>query len=918
MWTQLQRGFDLHEEPPSNLADMLERAVPENAGCRFIFESDAGTVRKSYADVFEEARCLRNQLHAAGLNRDRVVVAVLDRAEDFIPLAWACLSAGIPLCPVTPNSADRSGWDRLVRYLTDLFNHPAIMTRRQLNRIFDHQEELLILEDLRSSSAPSDLTLSSPVRRDATAMLSLTSGSTGLPKAVVLTHGMILTSLAACFRENALSTGGTYLNWLLFDHIGAFMNGLLRPAYSGSSVVNVPAASVLSDPAAFWRLASDFGVSTSFVPNFILARTVVDAEKPDFGERMNGVDLSAMQHLTASGEAIVSDTVRKTHEVLAPYGLAGDAIWPSFGMTETCTGCIYNRHFSSEGQSEFASVGWPIEDMELRIACDPDESDIGELQLRGPMVFGEYYRNPEATREAFTDDGWFRTGDLGTYSDSEGLLLVGRAKDTVIVNGNNFSLKELETALEKLDGIKPGTVAAFPTRKRGGATEDLVVFFHPLNGRDGMFSLAHTVSSIQKLTVLKWGVRPALALPVPERVLVRSSLGKIKRTDLRRRLEAGEFSALVQEASSITQQLLGEVIAPRTSTEEGVLKIMSEAIGLTEERIGVRRSFFDLGGTSIEFFRLQALLREKFTEASGIGLIDLMQEPTAEAIAKLIEGGTVGKRPYNPLVLLQGKGAGRPVFCIHDGMGDVMVFLNLSQFFSGERPFYGIRARGIEEEEEPFETFEELVMVYADAIRRKQEIGPYIIAGYSLGALIAFLVGQRLEELGEEVAVIGIAGIVGAGHEEPPDLVDTAVKSAFFLGLCREDQITDMDAFLRLNPDIDPIEHTFRHASLKRLEEIGLCKDHFERMVRVSCALKYCQIRHAVSGSVGRMSVLCPDTDWIESEEVMEREFRHCQKYSRYPLKFIKVPGSHNSVMNAENISIFQEKFREYIYDVNF
>ncbi|WP_310619321.1 non-ribosomal peptide synthetase [Flexibacterium corallicola] len=893
---------------------MLERAVRDHGDRSFHFVNETRYLRKSYEDISREARHLQALLTPLALEQGRIILAVFENAEDFTPLIWGCLLGGIPVCPLTPNIADRAGWDRLIGHLTSLFDNPIIVTSTQFRDIFDRTDQIITIEDLRNKSAASIIIDTTRIHPETIAMLSLTSGSTGLPKVVTLTHGMILSSLSSVEKIR----NGVYLNWLMFDHIGATLNGLLRPAYTGSEVVNTLARYIFSMPLNFWKLVSEYKITSTFVPNFILVGTVEQAQNSDFMDNIRGFDLSHLQHLDVSGEAIVSEAVKQVYQILDPVGLAKGAIVPAFGMTETCTGCIYNRMFSLDETSEFAPVGWPIDNIEMRLVPADQKSNTGELQLRGPVVFKEYYGNPLATVEAFTQDGWFKTGDLGSWSESTGLQLTGRIKDTIIVNGNNFSLKELEIALEQLAGIKSGTTAVFPTRPKGASTEELVVFFHPLADLSDKTSLAQTIAAIQKLTVLKWGFRPSIVVPVPESVLVRSSLGKIKRTDLRRRLEAGEFATLVKEALSTHHLLIGDIVAARTPDEEMVLNLFSEVMGIKKANLGIYHSFFDLGGTSIELLRLLSKIEKTFNLTTRLTPVKFIKEPTIEATARWVQSTDVVHQSYDPVVILQESGNKTPIFCVHDVLGDVLVQLHLSDFFSGERPFYGIRTRGLDPGSSPFSSMSEMVDTYTNAILQKQKTGPYIIAGYSMGAKIAFYIGQKLETFGEKTVILGIAEIIGHIHTDPPDPLETKVMPAFLLGLIHEDQAKQIQQFLQLNSDLNPMDYVFSRGNANRIKELALEKAQFENILEITMALRKCEFGygHESNIKVERAAIFCSETEWKGSPEAMAKEFPECLELSRHPIVFFKISGSHTTVMNMENVNSIQMKIRSYLKSI--
>jgi long-subunit acyl-CoA synthetase (AMP-forming) len=291
-------------------------------------------------------------------------------------------------------------------------------------------------------------------------ILMLTSGSTGDSKAVALQHNHVLAAVQGKSKAHGTTENDKFLGWTGLDHVANLIEIHLHALSLGADQFHVPTAEFISDPGAFIQFISMNRVSYTFAPNFFLAlleRELLAAdfdskhpEKKEHGNSDNDIesgdilqspftditpkfDLSCLKALISGGEANFVDTCVSITNLLAAYQAPGSFIRPGFGMTETCAGCVYNtrncpKYDVSRGH-QFASLGSPIPGMSMRI------SPTGELQLRGSMIFQEYYNDPLNTQSSFTADGWFRTGDIGNLDDNGCLVLTGRSKDMIIVNG---------------------------------------------------------------------------------------------------------------------------------------------------------------------------------------------------------------------------------------------------------------------------------------------------------------------------------------------------------------------------------------------------------------------------------------------------------------------------------------------------
>ena len=190
-------------------------------------------------------------------------------------------------------------------------------------------------------------------------------------------------------------------------------------------------------------------------------------------------------------------------------------------------------------------------------------------------------------------------------------------------------------------------------------------------------------------------------------------------------------------------------VGPRTALEVQVARIWEEVLGV--HPIGVRDNFFELGGNSLLTIRL--LSRIRASTGKSLPVAALFQEPTVEHLAGLLrkEAG-----PWSPLVEFRGGTGKRPFFCVHAVGGTVLGYVELAQLLGPEQPFYGLQARGLDGDQEPSGSVEEMAALYIEAIRSVQPRGPYLLGGWSMGGSIAVEMARQLQAQGEQVELLAL------------------------------------------------------------------------------------------------------------------------------------------------------------------
>lgn len=924
--TETAKTGKLPSENPRGGHDTVSEVILESAknypDQQITYLTTGGQHASTYSDTYEQASTILAGLKERGVNPGDIVVAALEEPNEFIPCIWACILGGVILCPISPRVTDIALWTEHLAYLSKLFNDPVYVTNNTNRELFEGRTVFTIEQLLKTSGRKMKIQPKSGNKNE-TVFLMLSSGSTGKPKAIALTNENILASLEGKRIATEINDSDVVMNWVAFDHVAALTECHLLPLYVGAAQVQVVPIEIATDPLRFLEIASERKVTHTFAPNFLFGQILNQIEQnTQLKGRIEKLNLSHLVRIISGGEANVCATGKRFIDRFYGQGLNSSSIWPAFGMTETCAGSIYSTIFLSEIEKgkEFASLGWPVSGMEVRIQSNDgktvEDGEVGELQVRGKMVFGEYFADQEATAQAFTSDGWFRTGDLGVLEkDTKSLLLVGRTKDSIIVNGVNYFLHDLENAIGELEGVSASYVACFPTRKNNSDTESLIIFYVPDGISDYPEALHRVSSAIRYVTVLRWGFRPELILPVNGDVITKTTLGKIQRASLRTRYEDGEFDNLIQEYKEKEAKVGDMLLAPTNDEENKLVQEYSNILGIRVDEVGANSSFFSLGGTSLEILRLLSTVNE--CSESKVSLAELVRDPTPQAIAKLLRNEVDESGDYDPVVTLQKQGSSAPIFFLHPGVGEVLVFVNIANLFSGERPIYAMRARGFNKNESFFDSFDELVSVYLEYIMAYQPHGPYVLAGYSYGGPVALPIAQRLEAMGEVVHTFVIDAPPVIEHPRGEvDEVESALMLAFFLEFIDKNEVDEYNTILRNSPKLDPAEFLYRKASSRRLKELGQDLNSFRHWNKLAHGLSQIGIGYEPSGMVDNVTVFYAEPIWGDKQAYLNTMLRKWDNHSRGPVRYIEIPGEHHTVLNPRYVDKFYDVFESELQRV--
>lgn len=395
---------------------------------------------------------------------------------------------------------------------------------------------------------------------DDTAFLQYTSGSTGQPKGVVLSHANLLANIRAMGEWVRADSNDVFVSWLPLYHDMGLIGAWLGALYYAMRSVLMPPTSFLTRPWRWFEAVHSHRATITAAPNF--AYELCLTKVPE--DRFEGLDLSSLRLAFNGAEPISPRTVRLFTDRFARHGFKPEAFSPVYGLAESAVGLAFpplnrgpiidrvNREaFERTGQAEsavageealeFVACGQPLIGYEIRIVDDagrelPDRQ-AGHLQFKGPSATAGYRNNPEATARLFDGD-WLDSGDLAYVAGGD-VYLTGRVKDLIIRAGRNIYPYELEEAVGDLHQVRKGCVAVFGSRAKDAELEQLVVVAETRSTDTAV--QADLRRQIEALSADQLGVAPDDVVIAPPRTVLKTSSGKIRRAACRELYETGRI-----------------------------------------------------------------------------------------------------------------------------------------------------------------------------------------------------------------------------------------------------------------------------------------------------------------------------------------------------------------------------------------
>lgn len=645
----------------NNLARVLAAGAQGNKGITFIKRS-SNEENFSYNELHNAAVKGLWFLQSRGLKPKDELVFQLDDNKSFLITFWACVLGGI--IPVPLSIGKNDDHKQKLFNVWPVLNNPFLVTSQDVVPALQEfasakglnasmLEKFIDVEDVLSSAGDGRIY---DAQENDIAFIQFSSGSTGSPKGVVLTHKNLITNIGDISNAANYTEDDATISWMPLTHDMGLIGFHLNPLFAGMHQYLIATPDFVRNPALWMDKASEHKITVLCSPNFGYKFLLKHCESAEYNW-----DLSHVRILYNGAEPISTKLSHEFLQIFSKYGLRSSSMCPVYGLAEASLAVSISgledeviainldRNTLNFGDKvvsadadgvSFVNVGRAIDRCMLRIADDNNiaiEDDvIGHIQIKGENVTRGYYNNETETNKVITADGWLKTGDLG-FMRQGALYITGRAKDIIFVNGQNFYPHDIERVAEAVQGIELNKIAVAGFFNEATQKEETIAFvFHRGTGE----------SFVPVANALKAHVNSAIGFEldrvIPVSNIPRTTSGKLQRFKLLEEYREGQFKAVEEELCKLmeaaTQQTVG-----LNEDEQKLFSICTHI--LKTGNISVDRSFFEQGGNSLKAAELAMAIAKTFHVELPVDVI--YEKQSIRALAAEIKSSA--QHAYEPI-----------------------------------------------------------------------------------------------------------------------------------------------------------------------------------------------------------------------------------------------------------------------------
>lgn len=676
----------LHRSQAESLFDILVYRKKQNPNkiVYKVINNDRSVTDVSYQDLWERVQEARTVL--AGQDKDVPYFLLYESPIEFIIGFLALESLGVTGMPMTVPEAyeELERWENIYQ---DAGRAGVLTEKAQVKEIRERfsQSEILREADVFCNQREGKEGCESitEYRICPEALLQYTSGSTGIPKGVIITHQGILHSMEQTEKRFQVNEDSVFVNWVPFHHMLGSITGMLQSIYSNSQAVLLKPQQFMEEPLFWMELVSKFHATHTGAPNFAyelitkeLSRRIQKMGKEKAQKELQKVySMESLKIFYCAGEPVSVTTLSQFIQNVRLAGWSGIGVFPAYGLTETTQfsstySCgqkvswlcvsredleknviqvlergVLGEDIVSEREDAFYMMGAGYTMSEDCICilnqtgakCKPYE--IGEVNFAGDSLASGYWKKETADEESFwiekeTERRFLHTGDIGFLTEDGELFLTGRSKDLIILRGMNYVPQDIERVVQAASPIfNHYATAAFGIEKNG---EEVLVILQEMEESISKEQHSKLEQKIKQAVLKAFQIRPEQILLVPEQSIPRTGSGKLRRGEAKKCYLEGTWDVKAEEESRKQKKLVKSTMWTKQKIEYFIKAQISEKTGLPEKKIDIDMPFLELGMNSIMFLDMRSRISEQCS--SEISVADLFHYHTVREMTDYLYG----------------------------------------------------------------------------------------------------------------------------------------------------------------------------------------------------------------------------------------------------------------------------------------
>lgn len=592
----------------------------------------------TFRGLFRKARQVMHHLKKAGMEPGEQLILSVDDNQQFLVFFWGCILGGI--IPVPLNVAKNDEHKKKFFRVFHTLDHPRVLLQKGLlERLKEFAKANLeeeTFESVRLSIIDIEVSVDDPVhwqihqpKPQDTAFIQFSSGSTGDPKGVVLTHQNILDNIRESKRCSQHDEYDKMLSWMPLTHDMGLIGFHLNPLFCGMDHVIIPTELFVRRPTLWLDKATEHQSTILCSPNFGYSYLLKQLRS----DTNYTWDLSHVRLLYNGAEPISVSICKNFMNALASYGLKSSSMYPVYGLAEATLAVAFSgitdKISSISVDRRKLKIGMPIDQVEehnpnaltvvkigtagsytceVQLKDDQhntvDNGKIGHVHIKGNNVTKGYFNNSDANERLFVGNGWLKTGDLGFFV-GEDFYIVGRSKDVIFANGQNYYAHDIEATLIQKAGLEIGKVAI--SSVSNDSMQDVLLVFTLFKGKEEKFIVL--VEKIRRTLTENFDFEKLQIIPV--RQIPKTTSGKVERYRLTQKYEAGDFREAMERIQLLIEEGQTSIDFNSLNDEEKKLVLIWKGL-LGHEVFDTSDSFFSVGGNSLKAGQLLQAIKRTF------------------------------------------------------------------------------------------------------------------------------------------------------------------------------------------------------------------------------------------------------------------------------------------------------------------